>query len=405
VIYSFQGGADGSSPLSDMILDSAGNLYGTASAGGTGCGTGGCGIVFELKRTQDGWQEQVLYRFSGGSDGSAPQAGLIFDAAGNLYGTTVFGGDGYESGTVFRLTPNSKGVWTHSFIYAFDFSGTSGTHPAADLSFDDQGNLYGTTSQGAINCSQFDGCGAVFELTPLRNGTWKESTLHQFSGPPDGAEPSSGLILDSTGNFYGITQFGGTGRCANNGYQGCGVLYKLTPDSHGGWTETVSYSFAFGGGFGIFPGGGGIFPSGELIVDKAGCLFAPSQAGGNGLGSVFQLKDSQKYGWQQEVLHRFFGYPLDGQSPMGRLVRTTNGDLFGVASNDGANRSGVVFELKHSEGDKEQILHSFAGPPDGANPSAGLVRDSQGHLYGTTRYGGSATACTGGCGTVYEVVP
>jgi uncharacterized repeat protein (TIGR03803 family) len=402
VIYSFQGGADGANPQSDLILDSAGNLYGTASAGGgTGCNTVGCGIVFELKRTEDGWQEQVLYRFAGGSDGSTPLAGLIFDAAGNLYGTTVTGGNSeYPSGTVFKLAPDSKGGWTESIIYSFGSNGNAGFNPRSDLAFDAQGNLYGTTPDDALGrCSIFSyGCGAVFELTPLQNGTWKETIIHQFTGPPDGALPSSGLILDSTGNLYGMTQYGGTGRCANNAYKGCGTIYKLTPDSHGGRTETITYNFAFGGGFGIFP-------AGELILDEAGCLFALAQAGGDQYGTVFQLRDSQKFGWQQGVLHRFFGAPLDGQLPAGRLVRTTDGNLFGVASNGGANRFGLVFELEHSEGDKEQILHSFAGPPDGANPSAGLVRDSQGHLYGTTRYGGSATACTGGCGTVYEVVP
>ncbi len=400
VIYSLQGGADGSSPLSDLILDSAGDLYGTASAGGTGCGTVGCGIVFELKRTQGGWKEEVLYRFAGGSDGENPQAGVIFDAAGNLYGTTFRGGNSeYPSGTVFKLTPDSKGGWKESIIYTFDFNGNAGFNPASDLAFDAEGNLYGTTQQDTNEtCNLVYGCGAVFELTPLQNGTWKETTIHQFTGSPDGAMPSSGLIQDSTGDFYGMTQFGGTGQCANNGYKGCGMIYKLTPDSHGAWTETVLYSFNFGGGFGIFP-------AGELILDKAGCLFALSQAGGDRYGTVFQLRDSQKFGWQQGVLHRFFGAPLDGQFPVGRLVRAADGNLFGVASNGGANRFGVVFELEHLEGDKEQILHSFAGPPDGANPSAGLVRDSEGHLYGTTRYGGSATACAGGCGTVYEVVP
>jgi len=395
VIYSFQGGADGAYPLSDLILDSAGNLYGTTSSGGSGC----CGIVFELKRAQGGWKEEVLHEFTGGNDGSTPQAGLIFDPAGNLYGTTAFGGTS-GLGTVFKLTPDSKGGWAESVIYSFNYSGSAGYSPSTDLVYDTQGNLFGTTPQGAIEtCSKFNGCGAVFELTPLRDGTWKETTIHQFSGSPDGAMPSSGLILDSAGNFYGMTEYGGAGRCASNEYQGCGAIYKLTSDSHGGWTETVLYTFALGGGFGIFP-------SGELILDEAGCLFADSQAGGDQYGTVFQLQESRKFGWQQGVLHRFFGPPLDGQYPTGRLVRrSVNGDLFGVARAGGANRYGLVFELEHSKGDKEQVLHSFAGPPDGAYPAAGLLRDSRGHLYGTTRYGGSAIACTGGCGTVYEVVP
>jgi hypothetical protein len=403
VIYSFTGGADGGAPLSDLTIDSAGNLYGTASQGGTGtaCGSGGCGTVFELKRSQDGWKEQVLYSFTGSDDGIRPEAGLVFDNAGNLYGTTLGGGTGY-GGVVFKLTPNSHGGWTESIIYAFTSSGSAGTTPQADLVFDARGNLYGTTSQGASggrSCNDV-GCGAVFELTPQSDGTWTEATLHVFTGVPDGATPISGVVLDSAGSVYGATWMGGTGPCSSHtllGAQGCGAIYKLTC-SGSSWTETILYNFVRGGGFGVYP-------SGQLFLDSSNHLLGVTQAGGDGVGTVYELQDTRKRGWQQREVHMFHDFP-DGVGPVGGLVADTEGNLFGATLNGGASTdaSGAVFQAYRSEnGWRERILHSFTGSPDGAIPAAGLVFDSHGHLYGTTQYGGTGTACRLGCGTVYEI--
>ena len=409
VIYSFTGGADGGQPMSDLTLDAEGNLYGTTSRGGSGTAcNAGCGTVFELKRTQDGWKEQVLYSFAGSSDGATPEAGVVFDKAGSLYGTTIGGGSN-QGGTVFKLSPNSHGGWTETVIFAFDFGNSNtGMSPAADLVFDNHGNLYGTSSQGGsggTSCNG-NGCGSVFELTPQASGSWKGTTIHLFEpNSSDGVVPSSGVVLDSAGNVYGETVYGGTGQCyrggINNNAYGCGTIYELTPHSGRSWTETV-YSFARGGGFGIFPSGG-------LLFAQAGRLLSTTQQGGDGFGTVFELRESQKRGRQQSVLHRFYGHP-DGVQPTGRLAEDAQGNLFGVSSNGGSRAKpfgyGTVFELERS-GDawKERVLYRFTGGTGATNPQTGLVLDKQGRLYGTTQFGGAGTACNGGCGTVYEVAP
>jgi uncharacterized repeat protein (TIGR03803 family) len=408
VIYSFAGGADGANPLSALALDSAGNLYGTTSQGGSK----GRGTVFELKRTSDGWKEEVLYSFTGGSDGGNPEAGVIFDPAGNLYGTTGLGGTGCQStgcGTVFELKHNKDG-WKEEVLYDFT-GGNDGDFPTADLILDSAGNLYGTTSSGGKGdrgqCNS-EGCGAVFELTPHENGSWEERTLHTFRGAPDGGIPVHGVIFDSAGNAYGVTETGGSGLCGGKYYffQGCGIVYKLTPNSGGNWTEAAIYSFHRGAG-------GGFYPSGGLLLDTSGHLLGTTWNGGNGLGTVFDLSNSQK-GWLQLNPHVFYGNP-DGIRPTGRLVADPKGNLFGVTTAGTGGRSycggrgnkscGVVFELEPAGNNlwTERILHTFATTGgDGTDPEAGLVFGIGGHLYGTTQYGGSGT-CDSGCGTVYEV--
>lgn len=395
VIYSFTGGADGGNPFSDLVLNSAGNLYGTTLNGGTGTAcNGGCGTVFELKRNQSGWTEEVLYSFQGGTDGYSPAAGVIFDSSGNLYGTTQFGG---EAGTVFKLSPNGKGGWIKTTLY--DFSG-GGATPASDLVFDTKGNLYGTTSQGGSgSCGSYTGCGTVFELIKQPNGSWKASTLYEFAGPPnDGATPSSGVVLDAAGNLYGLTVAGGSKQCLLFRNPGCGVAYKLTPDGKGNWTETVLFTFARGNGFAVSPSAG-------LLVDAKGdSLLGTTVGGGDGLGTVFVLNRSNQE-WKQKMLHRFYEN-LDGRQPVGQLAKDSQGNLFGVtslggrASPLGHGGNGMVFELQPTKAGpwKEKILYDFAGGSDGSVPSAGVVIDNQGHLYGTTSYGGSR-------GTVYEITP
>ena len=401
VIYSFQGGVDGGQPLSDLTLDAAGNFYGTTSVGGIP----GYGTVFELQHTNDGWKKQILHSFVGGSDGAYPAAGVIFDHAGSLYGATKGGGVG-DAGTVFKLTPNSRGGWTETVIFSLPYDGSVGYAPQADLAFDDHGNLYGTASQGGSSgdsCNAY-GCGTVFELTPQSGGSWTGTTIHTFEpNSSDGAVPSSGVVLDSQGSVYGATQYGGTGLCGGGPFilPGCGTVYKLAPSAGGSWTETI-YSFTRGGGFGVLPSGG-------LLFDKENRLLATTRRGGDGLGTVFQLKPSQKKEWQQTVLHRFYGHP-DGMTPTGRLVADADGNLFGVSTYGGiaATRPGYgsVFELQRSlDGWKERVLYRFTGGSDASNPQSGLVLDKQGRLYGTTEHGGNNTGCNSGCGTVYEVTP
>ena len=214
-IYVFPGGANGSSPAAGVIQDQAGNLYGTAAQGGSqGCSGQGCGVVYELSPNGSGWTQKVLYTFQGGTDGAAPMGGLIFDAAGNLYGTTARGGAG-GGGTAFELT-SSVGQWTFNLLYSFnapiqghDFPGSH-----ASLAMDAAGNLYGTTVYDGV-----DAHGAVFELTPS-NGSWTYTSLHDFTGGTDGAQPESNVVFDSQGNMYGTASAAGTVE---------GTAWQITP--------------------------------------------------------------------------------------------------------------------------------------------------------------------------------
>ena len=218
VLYNFAGGSDGSSPYGGLVFDEAGNLYGTTSyGGGPGCGGTGCGTVYELTPSGSGWTEQIIYSFQGGNDGAEADGGLIIDQSGNLYGGTYSGGSG-GGGTVYELTP-ANGGWTFSVLYSF-----IGTQWGLvnQLTMDPAGNLYGTTQYGGAN-----GDGNVFELTPS-GGSWSYTDLHDFTYGSDGGVPRSRLVLDSSGNLYGTTFGGGANPCG--GY-GCGVVFELTPSS------------------------------------------------------------------------------------------------------------------------------------------------------------------------------
>jgi uncharacterized repeat protein (TIGR03803 family) len=379
VLYKFAGSPDGASPQSDLTLDAGGNLYGTTFSGGA---HPNYGTVFELKRANSDWQEQVLYSFSGGNDGGGPVGGVTFDKNGNLYGTTSFGGPYGETGTVFELSPNSKGGWNQQTIYQF----SQVANPNSNLLIDSQGNLYGTTGL------DHGGAGLVFELSLQPNGTWTEATLHAFIGKPDGAIPSGALVMDQQGNLYGMTQAGGTGSCAG----GCGLVYELTPGSTG-WTESILYSFPGGRGRGRNPSTG-------LTLDDAGALYGTTWRGGDEYGVLFKLAQAKGQNWQEDVLYQFFG-GIDGWSPVGRIVTTMPGILFGAAYLGGSNSIGTVFEVHPGPGAKEKTLHAFAGGADGKLPMGGVTSDGDGTLYGTTSQGGNSGCNGNGCGTVYQLKP
>jgi hypothetical protein len=208
VIYSFQGGSDGSAPMSDLTLDAAGNLYGTTVSGGTGTACqAGCGTVFELTRELSGWKKHVLYNFAGGTDAAYPGGGVIFDVAGNLYGVAD-GGKNF-GGTAFKLAPDIHGEWRETVIYNFECCAS----PQGDLVFDSSGNLYGTTPTGVGGTCFDEGCGAVFKLSPHADGTWTETTLYSFTDVPDAGVPSGGVVVDPVGNVYGLTTYGGSSIC------------------------------------------------------------------------------------------------------------------------------------------------------------------------------------------------
>jgi uncharacterized repeat protein (TIGR03803 family) len=235
-LYKFKGGTDGKSPAAGLVFDQAGNLYGTTQGGGPDKSRG---TVFQLTPQQSGgWTKHVLYSFCSQmncTDGAQPYAGMIFDRAGNLYGTTISGG-AHHGGIVFQLTPNQNGGWTEGVLYSFCSRGNcaDGLHPFAGLIFDQAGNLYGTTYYGG---DQQDG--TVFQLTPNQNGGWTEHVLYSFCSQTnctDGWYPLAGLIFDQAGNLYGTR--GGVGEL-----DASGTVFQLTPNQNGGWTEHVLYSF------------------------------------------------------------------------------------------------------------------------------------------------------------------
>jgi uncharacterized repeat protein (TIGR03803 family) len=349
---------------------------------------------------------KILYEFKGVPDGSTPLASLIFDAAGNLYGTTAEGGSGVCSsssgcGTVFKLTPNADGSWTESVLYSFcSLSNCAdGGNPGASLIapdvisagliFDGAGNLYGTTTQGGsgAGCGISGGCGVVFKLTPNADGSWTESVLYNFcslANCADGENPGDGLIFDKVGNLYGTTPGGGHPGC-NDVWPGCGVVFKLTPNSGGGWTESVLYRFCSLSGC-----ADGAAPVASLIFDGAGNLYGTTLAGGsNNSGTVFQLKPHTGGSWTENVLFRFNGIGDSGQAPEGPLVFDAAGNLYGTTSLGGVAGNGLVFKLKPSSGGlwTESVIHYFYVA---AGPNGSLTFDAAGNLYGTTNQGGFA---------------
>jgi uncharacterized repeat protein (TIGR03803 family) len=268
VLYSFDG-SDGSSPSGALTFDKMGNLFGTTRGGGVY----GVGVVFELSPLANGeWAETVLYSFGNGDDGGSPEFSLIFDDAGNLYGTTEYGGAG-RTGTVFKLTPGQDG-WVETILYAFPHSitGPNGANPVGALVMDGEGRLYGDTQEGGTY-----GCGAVFELVPSESG-YKEKVIYSFNGS-DGLQPFSGLTIDRNGFLYGTTSSGGdTSVCY---YVGCGIVFQLIKGANGKWTENVLLAT---NGF------DGSYTTGPVVFDSAGNLYGVNELGGiSGMGSVFEL--------------------------------------------------------------------------------------------------------------------
>ena len=392
VLYSFcaqQLCPDGSNPVSSLVFDSAGNLYGTAVYGGNSNCVHGCGTVFELMQVKEKWKQKVLHHFeNNGKDGYYPAAALIFDSAGNLYGTTAAGGS-YQVGAVFELMPAGDGKWKEKILHCFEGSSSDGSDPLGPVIFDTRGSLYGTTFYGGAN-----GDGIVFSLTPDKNGDWTERVLHNFDwNGKDGFSSRAGVVFDNSGNFYGTTVLGGTG--------GNGTVFEEARAKKGSWTEKVLYSFT-GGADGSLAVAG-------LTIDKTGNLYGTTLAGGaSGYGNVFTLAPGKNGGWTFTTILSFD--QADGESPDGVLIFDSAGNLYGATSGGGAYNSdctypgcGTVFKLTPGSGGTwtETVLHSFnSNGVDGYNPEAGLIMDAAGNLYGTTNAGGAY-----GYGTVFEVTP
>ena len=370
ILHSFNGTlVHGSAPESALVDDASGNLYGTTYYGGANS----LGTVFKLTPTSKGrWTQTVLYSFKGGRDGSSPAASLVLDALGNLYGTTYVGGAGSCSiggvplgcGTVFKLAPTTHGSWTETLLYSFQ-GGNDGAHPEAALIFDSTDNLYGTTVSGGTTPYSR---GTIFKLSPSPGGSWTETILYSFTGLSDGSMPGAPLIFHASGNLYGTTEYGGA--------SGNGVVFELTPNAQGTWSETVIYNFA--------GGSDGSAPKAPLIFDSVGNFYSTtSRGGGNyGCGTVFELKSNGNSGWSESVLYSFGSTPGDGSYPTSGLTFDESGNLYGTTPFGGGSScytaagSGVAFQLKPNSGGQwtETILYSFASSGTYAgNPYAGLI--------------------------------
>ena len=342
VLHNFAGGSDGSQSRAPLVMDSAGNLYGTTLHGGSA----NKGVVFELTPGNGTWTETVLHSFTGAPDGAKPYAGLLIGAGGALFGTTS-GGGAKGRGTIFELAPSSGG-WTESVLYSFTGK-SDGASPRSGLIADAGGNLYGTTAGGGVagcDIAAFGiGCGTAFELSPA-NGGWQETVLYSFTGTGgDGANSVAALIFDASGNLYGTTQYGGAGSCLYQGaVVGCGTVFEISPAS-AGWQESVLYAFTSNSVY------DGAEPLAPLVFDSLGNLYGTTAGGGNGFdrgsayggdGTVFELSPVNG-AWQESILHAFDGN--DGARPCGGLAFGSQGDLFGTTLTAGFDY-GTVFGVR-----------------------------------------------------------
>jgi uncharacterized repeat protein (TIGR03803 family) len=412
VIYNFGASPDGYGPAVGVVLDAKGNLYGTTVYGGTF----GEGTVFKLAPNGGQWTETVLYSFChtdlNCADGSQPTSKVTLDSAGNLYGTASLGGlysdsfCGSGCGVVFKLTPQQDGTWAETVLHTFQ--GEDGAEPwGGSLLFDNVGNLYGTTEGGGASdwCLGDLGCGTVFELSLSANGQWTERPLAWFYNNSDGdnrhtgSNPIDGITFDSDGNLYGTTRTG-----PSWGYPGgppaVGEVFELGPTPSDLWSQSWPYDFQGGTADGATPTGG-------LVVDNTGAFYGTTSAGGSSTlspdsGTVFKLTLGTNNNWNDTVLYNFCALPVcgDGSHPMGGVVLDQSGNLYGTTLNGGVSDGGVVFKLEpQSDGTWTQsTLYTFQSVGTGYAPF-GLTIDSSGNLY-VVAAGGAA-----GNGVIVELVP
>lgn len=378
VLYSFCSAAnctDGGAPHGKLVFDKAGNLYGTTAGGGAYQG----GTAFELQSSNGNWTESVLYSFCVNNvrncpDGDAPAAGLTFDNAGNLYGTTE-GGGAYGLGTVFELAapPDPGGSWTETVLWSFGAPG-DGKAPLSHLIFDASGNLYGTTSDGGPYLG-----GTVFQLVPTPGGPWSENTFFSFGQDPfNGFGPQAAVAFDKSGNLYGTTVAGGA-----HDNDGWGVLYKLSPNAQLPWTETVLFRFRKGTGAN---------PRSAINFDGLGNLYGTLSGWGvNGAGGVFRLTPE---GREHTVF--FAGQPDAANPAAGVFIHGKT--LYGTTQLGGSQNGGALFKLQRNT---KTVLYSFCVQPnctDGDHPSAALISRGS-SLFGTATDGGA----NGKGGVVFQI--
>jgi uncharacterized repeat protein (TIGR03803 family) len=387
-IFSFYSQYGDALPIGGLVADAAGNLYGTTFYGGVY----GNGMVYELSPGASGWQMSVLYSFDpNGIDGFGPTSTIVFDKNGNIYGTTEFGGtgsctNGFGCGTVYELTPSGDATWKENILH--DFAGSDGWQIHPGLAMDAAGNLYGMATNGGTYKN-----GTVFEISPKASG-WTFNVLHQFTGGNDGGVPFEGLTVDSAGNLYGVASAGG-GKSTACRY-GCGVVFELSP-SGGTWTETVLHNFT--------PNANdGRTPSCTLTFDAAGNLYGTTTSGGgpSNAGIVFELSPANG-SWSEKVLHNFNEQAGDGNSPSNGVVFDAAGNLYGTTIGGGNHGRGAAYELSPTASGpwSETLLNNFSGQGAGGYfPNSALIWGPNGELYGVAASGGRD-----GQGTVYQLNP
>ena len=374
VIFSFEE-EEGEYADTDLETDSAGNIYGTTVLGGEF----GSGTVFQLRPTPNGWEHTVLYSFTGGADGGEPYKGVTIDRRGNLYGTAVTGGSGScegGCGVVYKLT-KSGGTWNQTVIHAFT-GGDDGSGPGARVTLDRSGDIYGMTPTGGAN-----GVGTVYKIHP-HSGSWDFQVIHTFTGGADGATGSAGRMLLEHGRLFGAATVGGL--------YGSGVVFELTPTAVGEWDFRALYSF-HGQPDGSFPYG--------ALLRASGKIYGTTYYGGkNGIGAVYELSPRRVGEWDGRVIYSF-QTGSDGNSPISNLVRDAAGNLYGTTSEGGLGR-GTIFKLTPIGGGQwtESVVHPFEGPPDGGFSYNGMIGDRFGNFYGATVHGG-----TDDDGCVYKFTP
>ncbi|MGC2108387.1 MAG: choice-of-anchor tandem repeat GloVer-containing protein [Candidatus Korobacteraceae bacterium] len=354
VIHTFSGGADGDEPVAGPTLDAAGNLYGTTEYGGTfnHCPAFGCGVVYKLVRRGAAWLDTPIYSFTGSPDGASPYGRVIFGPDGALYGATISGGTG-------------------------------------------------SCSLGGLS-----GCGTVFKLQPPPTACksalcpWRETVLYSFASQDDGEFPQAEVAFDQAGDLYSTTQLGGAGPCNDGLYTGCGTVFKLTHNADGSWSKSTLYSFQSG------PTDGG-FPTTGVLLDQGGNIFGTTGGGGadcnqndSACGVVYELTPSGS-GWSETILHFFTG-GTDGDYPSG-LIFDSHGNLYGAAGGGGGGPlggNGTVFEMTPAQGGGWNFVLQYAFNyfnNEAAGPGP-LTTDAAGNIYGSSDGGG-----TGGTGTAYKL--
>ena len=386
MIYSFSGGPDGEYTDTDLVIDQAGNIYGTSVQGGAY----GSGTVWQLSPSASGWIHTVLYDFRGGQDGGEPYKGVALDKHGNLYGTAGVGGkyvgpcSDTGCGVVFKLA-HSNGAWIFRVIHSF-VGGSDGYGPGSPLVVDRHGNVYGMTPTGGTNACA---CGVVFQLEPEAGGHWEFTVIHAFAGGNDGIGGSAGRpLLDRAGNLYSVSTAGGA--------KGKGIAFQLRRTDAGTWKEKVLYTFKGQ------PDAG--FPYSGLIPDQEGNLYGTTYYdGANNLGSVYKLSREEDGKWKETVLYSFRG-GADGDGSIGTLVFDVKGNLYGTTSEGGSAvcGCGTIFKLAPlGLGQwKESVVYRFKGSPQPGFAYNGMAADSGGKLFGATVHGGPTDD-----GTIYKLVP